>query len=664
MLQRFATLATIIVLATSCTSQHSTPAASTTSRTRERAAALEKLYAERLRLGLGSPYRLIDAAMHDERLGDERAQVARALLDQIEDGDLYDLSPLVFVAAGVSGSNAVAHFDLIQKTIESAQDPRVGELAIALAYEAAARDSVVTPHVAGRAARVAALIRDRELAMADARRLREAARQRAVRPEHLVRAWRDEYRFAVERPTLAPLDAMDQRAAARLAMLLGGGIRAAALPVDGFMRRTAGDLRRPSEIIAGAIARDGKTEAPQSALIITMRAIRASSHDANLRVSAPHWQEFFDRAVDEESFVTSMAAARVDDADDVVAAGITLDAAIALRPFAQDRAAPAAAAAVQELRSRFGVAVSFGSSITSGERTRVAGILRDAIVDMQSVAPSLSVHGLTFRVAPIAPNTRHLAFHDPARRIIHLDPAAAAGTIAHEIAHDLDWQMSKRKYRTKSNYATDYAARNGRVLAYAVSSLVAERALMGDPAELDASAERPAEVFARRFEWYIASALALRGRSNGYLSPVQNDWITGYSSAVRPEPTAAAARAFAELLAEATRMNRSERDNIVKTVAESTPAAIYCRATTQSPARSPLRTIQPGASCNTQPSPFVGGVLAPTSGTAMEVILPFVREMSTPPLVTSSTPQSSLTRELSNAVPTSGIGVAPFGSKE
>jgi hypothetical protein len=606
MLHRFATLATIIITATGCTSQHSTPAASTTSVTKERAAALETLYAERLRLGLGGPYRLIDAAMHDERLGDDRVQVARKLLDQIDEGDLYEVGPLVFVAAGVAGSNAVAHFDLVQTTIESAQDPRVGELAIALAYEGAARDSVITPYVAGRAARVAALLRDRELAMADARRLRAAARQRAVRPEHLVRAWRDEYRFAVEQPTLAPLDAADQREAARLATLLAGGIRAAAEPVTGFMRRTADELRRPPEIPGDAA--DRETANPQSALIITLRAIRASSHAGNLRVGAPHWQEFFDHAIDEESFVTSLGAARFDTADDVVAGGIALDAAIALRPFAQERFTASPAASVQALRSRFGVNLSFDRAVAPTARIRVAGMLTDALVDMQSVTPSLSVHGLTFRVAPIAPNTRHLAFHDPARRIIHIDPSAVAGTIAHEIAHDLDWQMSKRKYRTKSNYATDYAASNGRVLAYAVSNLVAERALMGDPAELDAAVERPAEVFARRFEWYMASALALRGRSNGYLSPVQNDWITGYSSAVRPDPSPAAARSFAELLAEATRMNRSERENIVRTVVESTPAAIYCRAVTQA-ARSPLRVAQSTAACNAQPSPFAGGPL-------------------------------------------------------
>jgi hypothetical protein len=147
------------------------------------------------------------------------------------------------------------------------------------------------------------------------------------------------------------------------------------------------------------------------------------------------------------------------------------------------------------------------------------------------------------------------------------------------------------------------------VLAYAVSNLVAERALMGEPADVDASVERPAEVFARRFEWYIASALALRGRSNGYLSPIQNDWIRGYSSAVRPDPSPGAARSFAELLADATRMNRSERENIVRTVVESTPAAIYCRATIRTAASSPLRAAQAGARCDEQLSPFAGAPL-------------------------------------------------------
>lgn len=568
MLYRLAILGTMILLAGCGTSQHPTPAATTTTVTEEAAAALTDVYAERLRLGLGSPYRLIDAVMHDERLGDARAQVARDLLAQIADGDLYVISPLVFVAAGVPSANATAHLELINTIIEGAADPRVGELAVATAYQSAARDSVITPYVAGRAARVAALLRDRRLAQGDAQRLREASRRIAVAPEHLALTWRREKRFSVEQPTLAPLLAGDQREAARLAMLLSGGIRAAAQPVTGSLRRSAGLLKPAPHTGYAALAADTTTRFAQSALIITLRAIRATSHEPHLRVSVPHWQLFFENARDEESFIVEMADARQEDADDVVAAGITLDAAIALRPFAQETMAPVAAISLQELRSRFGVRVNFAKTTSAAERTSFLAMLTTALEDLRSVARTMEVQGLTFQVGPIAPNTRHLAFHDPRKRIIHIDPSAAAGTIAHEIAHDLDWQMSKRKYNTKSNYATDYAANNGRVLAYAVRELTAERALMGDPSEAVAAA-RPAEVFARRFEWYVASALALQGKSNGYLSPVQNDWITGYSSAIRPDTSEAAARSFADLVADATRMTRNDRANVIRIVVES-----------------------------------------------------------------------------------------------
>src|SRR5688572_24305311 len=110
MLHRFAILATLTLLATSCgTSQHSAPASSDDIDETERVEALGDVYAERLRLGLGSPYRLMDVAMHDDRLGNARTETARRLLTQIEHGDMYEISPLVFVAAGVPAANAVAH---------------------------------------------------------------------------------------------------------------------------------------------------------------------------------------------------------------------------------------------------------------------------------------------------------------------------------------------------------------------------------------------------------------------------------------------------------------------------------------------------------------------------------------------------------------------------
>jgi hypothetical protein len=190
------------------------------------------------------------------------------------------------------------------------------------------------------------------------------------------------------------------------------------------------------------------------------------------------------------------------------------------------------------------------------------------------VVRSFDVTGLTFDIAPIASTEAHLAFHDPLRRVIRLDPATMAGTIAHEVAHDLDWQLSARKYSTRSSYATDFATRNRRALAYAVENLIGEGAHMAQPDNADPSARRPAEMFARRFEWYVASALAMRGRSNAYLSSAQNDWIRGYGSAVRPDASRAAAQSFAALLAETTNMDRSALADAERIVVESAPVIV------------------------------------------------------------------------------------------
>ena len=41
---------------------------------------------------------------------------------------------------------------------------------------------------------------------------------------------------------------------------------------------------------------------------------------------------------------------------------------------------------------------------------------------------------------------------------------------------------------------------------------------------------RPAEVFARNFDWFVAVSLAREGRVNGYLTAVQDEVLTGYAT--------------------------------------------------------------------------------------------------------------------------------------
>ncbi len=76
-------------------------------------------------------------------------------------------------------------------------------------------------------------------------------------------------------------------------------------------------------------------------------------------------------------------------------------------------------------------------------------------------------------------------------------------------------------------------------------------ASLTDPVPDPAShAGRPAEVFARSVDWFVAVALARDGRLNGYLSSVQDDVLTGYGTVTPPDVTGTAGQALMGLLDE------------------------------------------------------------------------------------------------------------------
>src|SRR5690606_26354018 len=108
-------------------------------------------------------------------------------------------------------------------------------------------------------------------------------------------------------------------------------------------------------------------------------------------------------------------------------------------------------------------------------------------------------------------------------------PGSSAGTVAHEIAHDLDWQVALRRYRVRGDYASDRASRGGTDrLAARVRDLSQSAALNVGDDRAGAHARRPAENFARAVDWFVSASLASQGRTNGYLSSVQDHVLTGY----------------------------------------------------------------------------------------------------------------------------------------
>src|SRR5690606_6948876 len=128
------------------------------------------------------------------------------------------------------------------------------------------------------------------------------------------------------------------------------------------------------------------------------------------------------------------------------AAEATLWAASALRPMAQETPwfPGSGGPSTAELRQRFGLAsVSFDREVPAEWRPFYQRGLARALDDLQRVLPDFSTAGLGvhFGQQPLA---SALAVHDPATRTIFLPLSTGGGALAHELAHDLDWQAGLR----------------------------------------------------------------------------------------------------------------------------------------------------------------------------------------------------------------------------
>jgi hypothetical protein len=100
----------------------------------------------------------------------------------------------------------------------------------------------------------------------------------------------------------------------------------------------------------------------------------------------------------------------------------------------------------------------------------------------------------------------------------------------------------------RGDYATDRATRlGGDRLADHVQDLTGNLRA-GD--DRSAHARRPAEVFARNVDWFVVVALAAQGRSNGYLSSVQDEMLTGYGTVRPPDISGVAGQALISILDE------------------------------------------------------------------------------------------------------------------
>jgi hypothetical protein len=535
--------------------------------------AVAATYLERLRLGLGSPFRLIDYALVDRMLSDSvRRRVAYAVLDRTLNGDTYHAPASALMMAGTQTDTrpeiAERHVSLIDQAVARADDPRAGELAVREAYRLAVAAGSVGRRGPWLGTQAAALARDRELARRDVARLVEMAARNRVDPLGLIPVWRLERRFSVERPLMEPLTANAERDALE-------GVPALVRQIDSLAaeeRRLAADSSysmpatpaRVSESAARRLAWVVSTRAapPQAPVAVavtsTVRPARQTGPvDHSVREGL---MRFAQRAVNDETLAAEYALFNTRDTSQTTSPSLAvLWAAVSMRAYGQERVwfPGDPGPTVPDLKDRFGLAsVSFDAGVPVVWRPYYLRMLGVALTDLQRVLPAFGVRGLGVHFGESPMRDAALAMHDPATRTIFFPIGTSAGVMAHELAHDLDWQTARTRYGLRGTYSTDRAVREYRDrLAASMRELSdagpGESSLGTDGARALPS-PRPTEVFARNVDWFVSAALAREGRMNGYLSAVQDGLLTGYGAVAAPEVSRDGAQAMIGALDEMT----------------------------------------------------------------------------------------------------------------
>lgn len=530
-------------------------------------------YAERVRIGLGSPFRLADFARNDPRLSPAaRRATAWALLDAAHRGAAHavDAAALTTVIPDRAGG-AANHLDLVEREVGRG-DPRAGELAVRLAYQLAAAERLIAKDAVPVLAQSAAIIRDRHVARDDVDRLFNAASVEGRDPLALIPEWRAVRWFASERPATEAQSASVERDAVRRVAAVLDSIRV--LVAEGRSGDTArvptvrGGLR---PLLPGAAAERLAAGAgylpPQGPVVVAMR-----THAGMIGASLPHtpvaarWVKGLSmRVAHDEALAAEHARTVWNGVHTGAVARAVLAAAVGMRAYAQEvpwfPGTPGPTA--EDLRRAYGFSeVKFTSDVPAAWRPYYRRMLASAAGDLLRVVPSARFDGLRVRIETAAA-TAPLAVHDPASRMLRLPAATAAGVLAHELAHDLDWQAARRLYARRSGYSTDYAvrARRDRV-AESVQGLTSARLV--PPTEANGYRAphdlRPAEVFARNFDWFVAVSLAREGRVNGYLTAVQDEVLTGYATVSASEADGRGAESLMRLLGDVAFVAAPVRD--------------------------------------------------------------------------------------------------------
>lgn len=476
-------------------------------------------YAERMRLGLESPFLLIEAASRDSRMtADEQRTVAWALLATVLRGESHQVDAAAFdrLTRGrrVPGE---AHLSLIEERIREQEDPRAGELAVRMAYALAVSERGVDAAALPIAAQAAALIADREIGRREAaQQLRTSRTNALITTIVKVRRQKD---FYVERPVLmAPPRSLEEDAIALVPALLA--------ELRGLATGASGDsavVGAPTAFQEALLASASQLH-PNAEITVTgkrfLPALRAALSDDEVhRLAAAHNPEM-------------LAAALAGDwsrAERVLLGRLHLAAAAAMRSHAQEL--PWFPGDSVPTLHDLGVAgVAFDAGVPRAWRGYYLTSFATSVRNLRTVFPQLRLDGIDVRFRVKSPADSALAMHEPKSRTLHLPVTTASGTLTHEFAHDLDRQMSMQQGR--AGYWSDAVSRgvDARSKGSANRVAAALRAVTEESAGRRGtkSSDRPAEIFATRVDWFVAQALARRGLASGFLSGVQDEVLTGH----------------------------------------------------------------------------------------------------------------------------------------
>lgn len=518
-----------------------------------RRAAIAWGYAEGLRLGLESPFKLIETAGRDPRLtADERRTVAWALLAHVIRGESHEVDAAVLDGIGPSESGRTVSGDQHLRLIESAfvtnEDARAVELGVRIAYSLAVAERLVDGSAPILAAETAALLADREIARREAAEVVRSSN--GGDPLDEVRRRRARRAFYVERPVLlAPGPAIEREAISVAATLLDSLRALRPAPAGGAVPRGA-DRGSVAATLAPRLYAAGAVLPSAAPLAVTVQRYlpMLSAQTPGLDHDALARARNAEMLVAVTQAPTGMASESRPRRQ--VLGRMLLAAAVAMRSMSQEAVwfPGDSVASVAEVAATTGVAdIAFDRDVPLEWRPYYLRSLGDAVRDLRRVLPTLSLVGLHVRFRLNAPADSALAMHDPRTRTLHLPVLTAGGTLSHELAHDIDRQSAVGQ--GLAGYRSDIVARGGPRnddggpggrggVAASLRALTEE--LSEVPHTASASGERPAEIFATRVDWFVASALARKGISSGFLSAVQDELLTGH--VVHPERLRGAVR--------------------------------------------------------------------------------------------------------------------------